>query len=157
MKAKTFENLIRKVVREEIDYALRREIKTLKEDLRDELKPTITEHKERIVEVPNNPMPEAAKNSLREKIMGTNPTPNRPIKPQNFTSNSALNDLLNETAQGDTNLETTAPASVSRPFSTGAPLPTDTTGMPTEVANAVTRDYSGLMKAMNKKRPIDKK
>ena len=27
MKAKTFENLIRKVVREEIDYALRREIK----------------------------------------------------------------------------------------------------------------------------------
>ena len=41
MKAKTFENLIRKVVREEIDYALRREIKTLKEDLRDELKPTI--------------------------------------------------------------------------------------------------------------------
>ena len=31
MKAKTFENLIRKVVREEIDYALRREIKTLKE------------------------------------------------------------------------------------------------------------------------------
>ena len=49
MKAKTFENLIRKVVREEIDYALRREIKTLKEDLRDELKPTITEQKERMV------------------------------------------------------------------------------------------------------------
>ena len=54
MKAKTFENLIRKVVREEIDYALRREIKSLKEDLRDELKPTIVEHKERMVEVPNN-------------------------------------------------------------------------------------------------------
>ena len=100
MKAKTFENLIRKVVREEIDYALRREIKSLKEDLRDELKPTITEHKERMVEVPNNPMPETAKNSLREKIMGT-----QPFKPQNFTSNGALNDLLNETAQGDTNLE----------------------------------------------------
>ena len=54
MKAKTFENLIRKVVREEIDYALRREMKSLKEDLRDELKPTITEHTERMVEVPNN-------------------------------------------------------------------------------------------------------
>ena len=53
MKAKTFENLIRKVVREEIDYALRREIKSLKEDLRDELKPTIVEHTEkRMVEVP---------------------------------------------------------------------------------------------------------
>ena len=61
MKAKTFENLIRKVVREEIDYALRREIKSLKEDLRDELKPTIVEHKERMVEVPNNPMSETAK------------------------------------------------------------------------------------------------
>ena len=62
MKAKTFENLIRKVVREEIDYALRREIKSLKEDLRDELKPTITEHKERMVEVP-----ETAKNSLKKR------------------------------------------------------------------------------------------
>ena len=41
MKAKTFENLFRKVVREEIDYALRREIKSLKEDLRDEIKPVI--------------------------------------------------------------------------------------------------------------------
>ena len=52
MKAKTFENLIRKVVREEIDYALRREIKSLKEDLRDELKPNIIEHTERKVEIP---------------------------------------------------------------------------------------------------------
>ena len=155
MKAKTFENLIRKVVREEIDYALRREIKALKEDLRDELKPTITEHTEKLVEVPNTPqqpMSESAKNSLREKIMGANPLPNRSIKKQNFVSDPSLNALLNETAAGDTNLETTAPASVSRPFATGAPLSTDTTGMPTEVANAVTRDYSGLMKAINKKK-----
>ena len=86
MKAKTFENLIRKVVREEIDYALRREIKSLKEDLRDELKPTIVEHKERMVEVP-----EATKNSLREKIMGNAPIKQRPK--QAFTSNNALNDL----------------------------------------------------------------
>jgi len=28
----------------------------------------------------------------------------------------------------------------------------DTTGMPAEVANAVTRDYSGLMKAIDKKK-----
>ena len=148
MKAKTFENLIRKVVREEIDYALRREIKSLKEDLREELKPTIVEHKERMVEVPNNPMPETAKNSLREKIMGT-----QPIKKQNFTSNPALNDLLNETAAGDTNTESgNAPVSLSQPFASGAPMPVETTGMPEEVANAVTRDYSGLMKAINKKK-----
>ena len=148
MKAKTFENLIRKVVREEIDYALRREIKTLKEDLRDELKPTITEHKERLVEVPKNPMSETAKNSLRNKIMG-----NAPIKKQkqNFTNNSALNDLLNETAQGDTNLES-GNAPITQPFATGDPMPMETTGMPEEVASAVTRDYSSLMKAIDKKK-----
>ena len=148
MKAKTFENLIRKVVREEIDYALRREIKSLKEDLRSELKPTIVEHTERQVEVPNNPMPEIAKNSLREKIMGK-----ESFKPQNFTSNSALNDLLNETAQGSTNLEAGhAPVSMAQPFATSEPLPMDTVGMPTAVADAVTRDYSGLMKAIDKKK-----
>ena len=139
MKAKTFENLIRKVVREEIDYALRREIKSLKEDLRDELKPTITEHTERIVEVPQQ-------NSLKEKIMGK-----KPFKKQNFTSDSTLNDLLNETAAGDTNTQS-AMAPISDPFSTGAPM--ETTGMPTEVANAVTRDYSSLMKAIDKKKGL---
>ena len=142
MKAKTFENLIRKVVREEIDYALRREIKTLKEDLRDELKPTIVEHTE---------IPETAKASLREKIMGNEPIKQRPK--QNFTSNSALNDLLNETAQGSTNTESAqAPVSLAQPFATGAPMSTDTTGMPKEVVDAVTRDYSGLMKAIEKKK-----
>ena len=137
MKAKTFENLIRKVVREEIDYALRREIKSLKEDLRDELKPTITEHTERLVEVPNNPVSQKTKNSLREKIMGK-----QPFKKQSFTNNSALNDLLNETAQGDTNTE-----------SATAPSITETTSkIPEPVANAVTRDYSDLMKAIDKKK-----
>ena len=141
MKAKTFESLIRKVVREEIDYALRREIKSLKEDLRDELKPTIVEHTERKVEVPQQ-------STLKEKIMGK-----KPFKKQQFVGNSTLNDLLNETAAGDTNTQSAmAPVSLSQPFATGAPLPMDTEGMPTEVANAVTRDYSSLMKAIDKKK-----
>ena len=140
MKAKTFENLIRKVVREEIDYALRREIKSLKEDLRDEIKPSIVEHTERMVEVPQQ-------SSLKEKIMG------KPVAKKNFVENSTLNDLLNETAAGDTNLESgNAPVSLSQPFATGAPMPIDTAGMPTSVANAVTRDYSSLMKAIDKKK-----
>jgi hypothetical protein len=146
MKAKTFENLIRKVIREEIDYSLRREIKSLKEDLRDELKPTIVEHKKEIVEVPVT-----TKNSLREKIMGNKPIKQRPKS--NFTQNSALNDLLNETAMGDTNVESAnSPVSLAQPFSTGEPMTTDTTGMPDSVADAVTRDYSGLMKAIEKKK-----
>ena len=127
MKAKTFENLIRKIVREEIDYALRREIKSLKEDLRDEFKPIITEHKKEIVEIP-----ETTRNSLKEKIMGK-----KPFKKQNFVGNSTLNDLLNETAAGDTNTQ-----------STMAP----TESMPTEVASVVNRDYRSLMKAIEKKK-----
>ena len=157
MKAKTFENLIRKIVREEIDYALRREIKSLKEDLRDELKPSITEHTERLVEVqpttagtPHDQL-QNGRSSLRDSIMGTQPIKQK----QNFVSDGTLNDLLNETAMGNTNTQIAqAPVSLAQPFSTGAPLPMDTTGMPTEVAKAVTRDYSGLMKAINKKKGL---
>ena len=95
-----------------------------------------------MVEVPNE-----VKNSLREKIMG------KPVAKKNFVENSTLNDLLNETAAGDTNLESgNAPVSLSQPFATGAPLPMDTKGMPNSVANAVTRDYSSLMKAIDKKK-----
>ena len=98
-------------------------------------------------------VPETAKNSLREKIMGNDPLKTKTFKPQTFTSNNALNDLLNETAQGDTNLESgNSPVSLSQPFASGAPMPMETTGMPTEVANAVTRDYSDLMKAIDKKK-----
>ena len=125
MKASAFENLFRKVVREEIDYALRREIKTLKEDLRDELKPTIVEH-----QVQRTPIPQNVQTSLKEKIMG------KPIA-QSFTSNGALNDLLNETAQGNTNLESTLTPEVP---------------MPTEVSNVVNRDYRELMRAIDKKK-----
>ena len=139
MKAKTFENLIRKVVREEIDYALRREIKSLKEDLRDELKPTITEHTERLVEVPKVPQ-----SSLKEKIMGK-----KPFKKQNFVGNSTLNDLLNETAAGDTNTQS-AMAPVSDPFSTSGIIPTEK--MPEGIANVINRDYRSLMKAIDKKK-----
>ena len=148
MKAKTFESLIRKVVREEIDYALRREMKSFKEDLRDELKPTITEHTEKIIEVPNNKLSDTVKSTLKEKIMGTTPIKKRPKS--NFTSNNTLNDLLNETVMGDTNLESgNSPVSLSEPFTKEKPISMDTTGMPEEVANAVTRDYSDLISLRN--------
>ena len=135
MKATVFEKLIRKVVREEIDYALRREIKTLKEDLRDEFKSTIIDQPTQRNITANgmgNPIPVSVKSSLKEKIMGK-----KPIS-QQFTSNNALNDLLNETAQGDTNIESTAV------------IPE--TPMPIEVANVVNRDYRELMKAMDKRK-----
>ena len=133
MKATVFEKLIRKVVREEIDYALRREIKTLKEDLRDEFKSTIVEQPtQRNITATGmgNPIPASVKSSLKEKIMGKSIS-------QQFTSNGALNDLLNETAQGNTNLESTL-------------IPESP--MPTEVANVVNRDYRELMRAIDNKK-----
>ena len=140
MKASAFEKLFRKVVREEIDYALRREIKSLKEDLREELKPTIVEQPTQ-----RTPVPESVQHSLKEKIMGK-----KPIS-QQFTSNSALNDLLNETAQGNTNTESSmAPVSLSQPFESSSPIPTE--AMPTQVANVVNKDYRELMRAMDKKK-----
>ena len=129
MKAKTFENLLRKIVREEIDYSLRRELKSLKEDLRDELKPTIVEQKEKIVEVPRT-----QQTSLKEKIMGK-----QPMKKQNFSKNNTLNDLLNETAQGDTDTESTQPGIAVE-------------SMPDPVQKVVNRDYRALMQAIDKKK-----
>jgi len=133
MKANAFETLIRKVVREEIDYALRREIKTLKEDLRDEFKSTIVEQPtQRNITATGmgNPIPASVQTSLKEKIMGKSIS-------QQFTSNGALNDLLNETAKGNTNLEST--------LIPEAP-------MPTAVANVVNKDYRELMRAIDKRK-----
>jgi L-lactate utilization protein LutC len=144
MKAKTFENLIRKIVREEIDYALRREIKSLKEDIRDDLKSTLTENTTNSINEVNKPLPEAIKTSLKEKIMGT-----KPIKKQNFVKDKTLNSLLNETAQGDTNTQT-AMAPINDPFSNGNMVPTE--ALPTEIANVVNRDYRSLMKAIDNKK-----
>ena len=141
MKAKTFENLIRKVVREEIDYALRREIKILKEDLREE----VYKEEPKTIHPP--------KKTMKEEIMGSQPIKKKPFVKQQFTNNSTLNSLLNETARGDTNTESgNSPVSLTEPFATGGPMPMNTVGMPEEVANAVTRDYSDLMKAINKKK-----
>jgi len=141
MKATVFEKLIRKVVREEIDYALRREIKSLKEDLREESKPTIIEQPlQQHTSIPKN-----VQTSLKEKIIG------KKSISKNFVSNNTLNDLLNETAQGDTNLERgTSSTNFSQPFNTSTPMPVE--AMPTEVATAVNRDYRELMRAMDNRK-----
>ena len=144
MKAKTFENLIRKVVREEIDYALRREIKSLNEDLREEVMRE---------EPPKSIFP--PKKSMKEEIMGSQPPITRkPFKKQNFVKDSMLNNLLNETAAGDTNLESGHARMAMNPsFESAGVGDMPIEAVPESVANAVTRDYSDLMNAMkNKKR-----
>jgi hypothetical protein len=96
-------------------------------------------------------LPEESNNSLKEKIMGKSSKLKSNL---NFAKNATLNDLLNETAMGNTRLEVEppSPVSLSEPFSSGAPLPMNTVGLPPEVANAMTRDYSSLMKAIDKKK-----
>ena len=117
MKLSAFEKIIRKVVREEIDYALRREIALLKEDLTT-TNPVITERKNEI-----EPNPEKFRQRLKEQFT-----------PQAFTGNNTLDGLLNETAQSSFN----------------EPLPENNPQDP--VNQFINKDYSQLMKAIEKKK-----
>lgn len=86
MKLNAFEQIIRKVIREEIDHALRREIALLKEDLNHPPKQHITENKSNTSEV------EDFRSKLREQM-----------PPPNFnTGNGTLDSLLSETAMTPT-------------------------------------------------------
>jgi len=83
--------------------------------------------------------------------MGNGPIKSKLYKKQNFVGDSAFNDLLNETAQGDTNTESSmAPVNLSQPFESAAPIPTE--AMPAQVANVVNKDYRELMRAMDKRK-----
>ena len=86
MKLNAFEKIIRKVVREEIDYALRRELALLKEELSTN-KPIIKEKVE----------DKTTKEEFRSKIQQQLPNFN--------TGNNTLDSLLNETAVSPSNEE----------------------------------------------------
>ncbi len=80
MKLNAFEKIIRKVVREEIDYALRREIALLKEEL--------SSSNTVVAERKNEPAPEEFRQKLKEQFT-----------PPSFNSGDAtLDSLLRDTA-----------------------------------------------------------
>ncbi len=86
MKLSAFEKIIRKVVREEIDHALRREIALLKEELNPQTQQRVIESKVDLQEAEN------FRAKLREQL-----------PPPNFnTGNDTLNSLLSETATSPT-------------------------------------------------------
>ena len=89
MKLNAFEKIIGKVVREEIDYALRREIALLKEELSTS-KPIVQEKTE----------DNSLKEEFRSKIRSQMPPPHF------STGNDTLNSLLSETAMAPTPEET---------------------------------------------------
>lgn len=82
MKLNAFEKLIRKVVREEIDYALRREIKSLKEEL-------TPKNTQQLSEAPDN---QKEVENFRAQLKAQMPPPTF------NTGNNTLNNLLAETA-----------------------------------------------------------
>ena len=92
MKLSSFEKIIRKVVREEIDYALRREIALLKEEL-------TSQPQQRVVESQSNPQ---EVEDFRAKLKAQMPPPNF------NTGNSTLDSLLSETALAPSPEETYA-------------------------------------------------
>ena len=92
MKLNSFEKIIRKVVREEIDYALRREIALLKEEL-------TSQPQQRVVESQSNPQ---EVEDFRAKLRAQMPPPNF------NTGNDTLNSLLSETAMAPTPEQTFA-------------------------------------------------
>ena len=139
MKTEGFVKLLRKVIREEVSKA----IKT-------ELKPLLNEVK-----------------SVNENTSLTNITP-KPVTKKKYTKNPVLNDLLNETAAVpsagyDTMNFKSEMAQAFGMEHNNSIAPT--TGINGEVINmnseavastvgAMTRDYSALMKAMDKKKGI---
>lgn len=148
MSSKSFVKLLRKIIKEEVRGAVRE---------------VLNEQKVSHNQIINHGM------NLSE--ITENPVPNRPIAKKQFTKNSMLNDLLNETAN-------TVPSQEQLDWNTmnfksemadafgmnaGPTAPLTTTGINGEAINmnnqsvastmnAMTKDYSALMKAIDKKR-----
>jgi len=156
MESKSFVKLLRKVIREEVCAAVRTEIKSVLNE-----NTTVTKHE-----------------SDLQKIVGDTKK-YKPKAKKKFTKNSMLNDILNETAtSADFSTMRDGPAVMQQEYpSMGnykaemadsfgmqrGPAPLTTTGINGEpmnmnnegvkaVASAMTKDYSALMKAIDKKK-----
>lgn len=86
MKADIFIKILRKVIREEVQLVVREELGLLLEIPKPQK--SITETKKSVI-----------KNSLVDSIRPTKSQQSQ--KPMSFTNNNILNDILNETANGD--------------------------------------------------------
>ncbi len=149
MESKSFVKLLRKIIREEVSRAV---------------KEVLTESN--INQVTNSSI------NLSETF--NDPMPNRPTAKKKFTKNKMLNDLLNETASTPVSQELTdwstmnfksemADAFGMQRQSAGPTMPLATKGINGEAVNmnnqgvastvkAMTKDYSALMKAIDKKK-----
>ena len=127
MKLSIFKKVIREVVREEIEYS----IKGLRKELKEVLVSSIN------------------KNMLEEKTSVTTSKPvpkkSRPIEDRvHMTKDSILNDILKETADTGEWQNITKEAEVKS-------VKDETAGLPDHLAEALNKDYSGVMKAVDEK------
>jgi hypothetical protein len=143
MESKSFVKLLRKVIREEVTLAVRRE-------LRSNLNETKTDHKK------------VMKHGLELSKMASK-------KPKKYVKDPMLNDILNSTSPLSENSTMNYNSSMAQSFKSMmseepdvphvAPM-TDITGKAVNIndqkvaatVNAMTKDYSALMKAIDKKK-----
>lgn len=132
MKLSIFKKVIREVVREEIEYS----IKGLRQELKEVLVSSISDK------------------MLEENTSQTISKPvekkSRPIEKRvPMTKDSILNDLLNETAESGEWKSISKEAEVKS-------VTEDTAGLPNHLAESLTKDYSQVMKAIDKKSNFNK-
>ena len=143
MESKTVVKLLRKIIREEVSKAVRSAL--------------------------NESTVQVSSNINLQEI--EDPMPNRPIAKKKYTKNKMLNDLLNETAAtpasgeladwSSMNFKSQMAQSYQQPTTNVMPLATsgidgervnmNNKGVAATV-NAMTKDYSSLMKAIDKKK-----
>ena len=126
MKVNIFKKLIREVIREELDYKFSVLEKKLDEALVSSKTNSIVE--DRV------PQPTAS-------TTGNNPVSNTRVP---MTKNSILNDILKETAHSGEWKNINKEAEVKS-------VTEDTAGLPNHLANALNKDYSGVMKKVEEK------
>ena len=150
MDKKSFADILRKIVREEVTKAVRTEMRALLNETKTDHSKTI-EHGLSLHEMIDEPVP-----GLQRKTS------------KRYSSNNMLNDLLNETgplrennnwnsinfnsqmAQGFASPMSQPPVAPAVDFD-GKPVNTSNEKVAT-VVNAMTKDYSALMKAIDKKK-----
>ena len=160
MDTKSFTSLLRKIIREEVRFVVREELKPLLNERKTNHKQVI-QHGTQV-------------HRMSETIPYNNsvtPKQTKVATPKQSVKNSMLNDLLNETAMSSAEIDQDWPAMDFRTemaqayngMSSIVP-PTDFDHQPVNMSNpavaatvdAMTRDYSALMKAIDKKKGINK-
>ncbi len=130
MKLSLFKKVIREVVREEIEYSLAGLRKELKEVLVSKINDEIL-----------NETPSVTTTKAVEKKSSTERVP--------MTKDSILNNLLKETADSGEWQDINKEAETSSVMD-------ETAGLPDHLANALNKDYSGVMKKVEEKAKFNK-